>query len=251
MDFDRVEVVSAKIELAQRGGDIELSIPLAVLGMNTVSDGTLLQGDLGLLRGSGAMTSQRLYWNNLDTAICSDIPSEARLMPANWGTWRLIPQAMLGRIEATASPKDLVPGLAWRYVEGNWNAATDLSKQPVISSGNAPLPDLKGFKARPENFGVIYEGFIDVPRAGVWTISGMVNDSCRVWVSGLPFVDDTGAAGNGGHDYEGSAMRLSAGLHPLRIEYIQKGGGSGFRLDWTGPEQPKKQIPAAAFKSKP
>ena len=90
VDFDRVEVVSAQVQLAQRGGDIELSVPLALLGL-LPSEGQVLRGDLGLLRGSGAMTTQRLYWNNLDTAICSDVPSEARLAPANWGQFSLFP----------------------------------------------------------------------------------------------------------------------------------------------------------------
>ena len=93
--FDRVEVVSDKIQLAQREGDIEMSIPLAVLGLTSVAEGTALLGDIGILRGTGAMTTQRLYWNNLDTSICSDVPSEARLVPANWGTWNLIPQAKM------------------------------------------------------------------------------------------------------------------------------------------------------------
>ena len=90
VDFDRVDVVSDKLTLAQRGGDIELSIPLDVIGLKEISAGTLIQGDVGILRGTGAITMQRLYWNNLDTAIASDVPSEARLTPANWGSWKLL-----------------------------------------------------------------------------------------------------------------------------------------------------------------
>jgi len=91
--FDRVDEVSASMQLAQKGGDIELSIPLAVLGLKETGEGVVLKGDIGILRGTGAMTTQRLYWNNLDTAICSDVPSEARLQPGNWGNWRLTSSA--------------------------------------------------------------------------------------------------------------------------------------------------------------
>ena len=90
VDFDRVDVVSDKLTLAQRGGDIELSIPLDVIGLKEIAAGTVIQGDIGILRGTGAITTQRLYWNNLDTAIASDVPSEVRLMPANWGSWNLL-----------------------------------------------------------------------------------------------------------------------------------------------------------------
>jgi len=42
----------------------------------------------GVLRGNGVRTTRRVYWNNLSTTIASDIPSEARFQPANWGLWR-------------------------------------------------------------------------------------------------------------------------------------------------------------------
>ena len=89
VSFDRVDNVSAQVELAQQGGDIELSIPLATLGMTGVSGETTLQGDIGILRGTGVITTQRLYWNNLNTSISTDIPSEARLQPGNWGLWKI------------------------------------------------------------------------------------------------------------------------------------------------------------------
>jgi hypothetical protein len=47
----------------------------------------VILADVGLLRGDGAQTTQRSYWNNQGATIVSDIPSEARLEPANWGEW--------------------------------------------------------------------------------------------------------------------------------------------------------------------
>jgi hypothetical protein len=64
-------------------------VPLNLLGMRG-KVGEKLIGDLGILRGNGIQTIQRVYWNNLDTALVSDIPSEARLAPANWGNLQLV-----------------------------------------------------------------------------------------------------------------------------------------------------------------
>jgi hypothetical protein len=85
--FDQVLDVSAQVQLAEQDGNIEFSVPLTTLGL-TIKPRMTLLGDLGLLRGNGAQTIQRVYWNNLDTAIVSDIPSEARLQPGNWGIFK-------------------------------------------------------------------------------------------------------------------------------------------------------------------
>ncbi len=86
--FDEVADVSDRVALAGREGDFEFSVPLEVVGLRAGESAELL-GDLGLLRGDGVQTTERNYWNNLDTSLVSDIPSEARLQPGRWGIWRL------------------------------------------------------------------------------------------------------------------------------------------------------------------
>ena len=84
--FDRVENVTKSLTFAQSKGDYELSIPLSVLRFDP-RHGVETSGDLGVLRGDGAQTTSRVYWNNLDTGLVSDIPSEARLRPDHWGVF--------------------------------------------------------------------------------------------------------------------------------------------------------------------
>ncbi len=95
--LDRVEDVSGAVELAisreaggkgsRASGVFELSVPLATLGL-TPEAGMTLRGDIGILRGDGTRTMQRVYWSNKATAITSDVPSEAELTPQLWGKWR-------------------------------------------------------------------------------------------------------------------------------------------------------------------
>jgi hypothetical protein len=91
-------------------------VPLSTLGLIIKPQKSLL-GDLGLLRGNGAQTIQRLYWNNLDTAIVSDIPSEARLQPGNWGLFKFIGAITDGSIVLNAESAKL-HGTAI-HVDGN------------------------------------------------------------------------------------------------------------------------------------
>jgi hypothetical protein len=85
--FDTVADVSGQVTLAGDGtGNYELSIPLSVLGLNPLP-GQTIKGDIGLLRGNGFDTLQRVYWRNKATGLVSDVPSEAELTPQLWGDW--------------------------------------------------------------------------------------------------------------------------------------------------------------------
>jgi hypothetical protein len=94
LTFDDVEDVSQYVQLKQgtkagSEGDFELSIPLEILGLKPTS-GETVRGDIGLLRGDGLRTTQRVYWSNKETGVVSDIPSEAALAPQYWGTIKFV-----------------------------------------------------------------------------------------------------------------------------------------------------------------
>jgi len=82
--LDRVEDVSGQVQLAGTNGNFEISIPLAALGLQPRA-GQKLKGDLGILRGNGFQTVQRVYWSNKASGIGADVPSEAELTPRLWG----------------------------------------------------------------------------------------------------------------------------------------------------------------------
>ncbi len=81
---DRVDDVSSQVQLAGTDGNFEISIPLATLGLKPQA-GQKLKGDLGILRGNGFQTVQRVYWSNKASGIVADVPSEAELTPKLWG----------------------------------------------------------------------------------------------------------------------------------------------------------------------
>ncbi len=86
--MDRVEDVSDKVNLTADGeGDYEISAPLALLNLAPKA-GTTIKGDIGILRGNGFQTLQRVYWSNKATGIVADVPSEAELTPVLWGAWQ-------------------------------------------------------------------------------------------------------------------------------------------------------------------
>jgi hypothetical protein len=84
--FDRVDNITGQLQFATSGGNYELSIPLAALGIQ-ITEGTKIKGDIGILRGDKGETTSRLYWSNKATGITADVPSEAMLSPDLWGTF--------------------------------------------------------------------------------------------------------------------------------------------------------------------
>ncbi|MCW3051847.1 MAG: repeat containing protein, partial [Chthonomonadales bacterium] len=87
--LDRVDDVSDQIQLASDSiGNYVLSIPLATLRWKPQS-GQKYRGDIGVLRGNGFQTLQRVYWSNKATGITADVPSEAELTPQLWGEWQV------------------------------------------------------------------------------------------------------------------------------------------------------------------
>ncbi len=95
VDFDAVTDISTDVALAQRGGCYELSIPLATIGL-AARPGVATLGDIGVLVGNGSETMARVYWNNKASTMVSDIPTEARLLPHEWGTWTFAARDLRG-----------------------------------------------------------------------------------------------------------------------------------------------------------
>jgi hypothetical protein len=97
--FDDVEDVTRSLQLvagrsggssnSAAAGNFEFSIPLETLGLKP-APGMNLRGDVGLLRGDGLRTTQRVYWSNKASGLVSDVPSEAELTPQLWGDLKLV-----------------------------------------------------------------------------------------------------------------------------------------------------------------
>jgi hypothetical protein len=88
--LDQIKDVSNQLELfsgaGPDSGSYAFSIPLDTLGLRPAA-GEIIKADIGILRGNGVQTMQRVYWSNKATGITSDVPSEAELTPNLWGEW--------------------------------------------------------------------------------------------------------------------------------------------------------------------
>ena len=78
-----------------------------------------------------------------------------------------------------------------------------------------------------------------VPTAGSFTFRLEADDGVRFWVDG-------GVVGEGMTPDQPNTvvvtLDLTAGAHPIRIDYFQRGGGKTIRFYWTPPGQPEQPV---------
>ncbi len=90
-------------------------------------------------------------------------------------------------------------------------------------------------------FGMLLEGFVRVPRKGIYTFTLASDDGSRLTVGDRLVIDHDGAHGMSSLS---GKVALHRGWHPIEVGYFQAGGGSGLRLEIEGPGMPRREVPA-------
>ncbi len=83
----RLEKAKLTVKVGQRGYSVLMVVPMAELGINP-AEVEELKGIIGVIYSdpSGTNRASRIYWHDKTTGLVSDIPTEAAVRPAKWGT---------------------------------------------------------------------------------------------------------------------------------------------------------------------
>ena len=116
------------------------------------------------------------------------------------------------------------------YPFENWSADTELVVTNVDAQidfrwGNASL--VRDQANCGDNMLVEWTGSLLVPESGEYTFKAEVDDACLIWLDGEP-LDGISCATHS------VARTLEAGLHPIRIEYVERSIGATMVLSWSG-----------------
>ena len=121
-------------------------------------------------------------------------------------------------------------GLRGSYFEGlNFEklVVERLDKKIDFTHKDLPYPD-----GRTTNVSVRWTGFLRVRRGGTLMFSVVSNDGERLWVGGLPLLNDWTmheAAENL------ASVELTEGFHAIRLEYMNGEADGRIKLSWSGP----------------
>jgi hexosaminidase len=91
------------------------------------------------------------------------------------------------------------------------------------------------------SFGLIFEGYIRVPRKGIYTFHLTSDDGSRLSVGDRVVVDNDGPHSMAERTGQ---VALHRGWHPIQVRYFQSGGGAGLRLELEGPGVSRREVPA-------
>jgi len=124
--------------------------------------------------------------------------------------------------------------------KGNWDRLPDFSELKPFKTGKAESgtadPGLAGVS---ENFGVVFEGEIEIARKGDYSFNLGSDDGSRLYVNGKLVVDNDGV--HGMRAVKGS-IALDSGVAKLRLEYFERGGEERLALDMSGPGIKRLQL---------
>ena len=139
-------------------------------------------------------------------------------------------------------------GLSTHFYQGN-----ELSKIPqfnTLKKGSSWIsPEFnisrdqinKLIEKGNESFALQFSGFIQIDNPGKYTFSTQSDDGSKLFVDGKVVVDNDG---NHGVMEETGSIELTAGRHPIRVEYYNNGGGFWLDAFYKGPGVSKQLIPA-------
>jgi alpha-L-fucosidase len=135
------------------------------------------------------------------------------------------------------------PGLLFNLYRGDWDKVPDYNGLKPNLSGIATDFSLAN-KASEENFSIDYQGFINIPTDGIYTLSISSDDGSLLYISEKLVIDNDGLHGA---TTKSADLALGKGLHSIRISYLEKTGGNSLELLWkTGINNPEI-IPGSAF----
>ena len=121
-------------------------------------------------------------------------------------------------------------GLNYSLYKGTWNKIPDFSKLTPVNKGFVPDFDLNKIKHDSNNYGLVYNGFINIPADGKYTFYMASDDGSKLYINNQLLIDNDGLHG---YDEKSNEIFLKKGLLPIRLEYFQENYGQGLSVEFS------------------
>ena len=138
-------------------------------------------------------------------------------------------------------------GLPYAYYEtGSITALPDFSVLTPVKAGVTGTLGL-GEAARANNIALRFWGYISIPVDGAYTFFMTIDDEAALDIDGAEVLRTRWTDG-----LDSATKSLTAGMHPILLEYYQGGGGIGLDVKWRTPSNGNAAaIPSTVFFYRP
>jgi hypothetical protein len=132
-------------------------------------------------------------------------------------------------------------GLHYAYYAGAFSALPNFSTLTPTSEGITDNFNLS-VAPRTQNIALRFTGYIRIPSDGQYTFFMTIDDEASLQIDGSEILRANWTQG------ERSVTRtLTAGMHPITLEFYQGSGGVGIDVKWQTPGGAKETIPSAVL----
>jgi len=135
--------------------------------------------------------------------------------------------------------KARVGRLTMKYYEGNWQNLPDFSDLTPEKTGYAEVFDPETLAGRADHYALVLEGLIEVPKTGMYNFFKYADDAARLYIGDRLVIE--GVTGKD-PSWESGLIPLEAGLHKIRVEYLEKTDDQELRLSYRDPDNKGKFV---------
>ena len=158
----------------------------------------------------------------------------------------------------TVTGESVETGLSYKYYHGSWSSLPNFSSLTPEATGNVSNVDIS-VRTRNDQFGFLFEGFIDIPVTGSYTFETRSDDGSKLYInpsSGVNAYNESYLVVNNdglhGSQYREGTITLTKGSHPIAITFFEQGAGERLEVYWKNTAHgvgSRQLLPASAFKN--
>ena len=145
---------------------------------------------------------------------------------------------------ADLEPEGPLKQFKYRVYFQQFNTLPDFDKLTPEFSGKSEkgIIDL-GLARKKEGFGMVFEGELEIPKAGEFTFLLGSDDGSRLFINDDELIDNDGTHGM---EYKERSVKLEPGMAKIRVDYFDWGGAQDLALWVSGPGVDKMELSKGA-----
>ena len=160
---------------------------------------------------------------------------------------------LAGNVSASSNPLPLTAsanGLRYKYYRGSWSTLPNFNTLTPVKTGATANVNLNP-RTDFDNFGFVWEGWINIKTAGTYTFETISDDGSKLYINSLYSPSATALVNNDGLHAPGAVTGTvnipAPGLYPITITFFEATEGETMQVYWSGPGFSRQAIPDAAF----